>query len=53
MKFNAKTALVNSHKASFLYSSRTISAEEPKNIKELLNKQKIDVIIISNFIDVA
>lgn len=55
LKFNTKAALTNDQKASFLYSSRAISAEETKTVKELgfNNQAKIDVVIISNVIGAA
>ncbi len=52
VKFNAKALLPNDQKASFLYSSRQITAEETKTVKELgfNNQAKIDVVIISNVV---
>ena len=47
-----KLAFVNNQRASFLYSSRALPVEETKTIKELLTNQKIDAVIITNFIDV-
>ena len=55
VKFNAKAALKNDEKASFLFSSRAIPAEETKTIRELgfNNQTKIDVVIISNVVGAA